>query len=42
MDAPDIDTRVWFDSPYEHEAGEYVLVSITDSQGYDLLGEETE
>ena len=42
MDAPDIDTRVWFDSPYEHEAGEYLPVTITDSQGYDLLGEEAE
>ena len=40
MDAPDIDTRVYFDSPYEHETGEYVMV--TGSQGYDLVAEEAE
>ena len=37
MDAPDIDTRVYFDSPYEHETGEYVMVTVTGSQGYDLV-----
>lgn len=42
MDAPDIDTRVYFDSPYEHETGEYVMVTITGSQGYDLVAEEAE
>lgn len=40
MDAPDIDTRVYFDSPYEHETGEYVMVTVTGSQGYDLVAEE--
>ena len=42
MDAPDIDTRVYFDSPYEHETGEYVKVTVTGSQGYDLVAEEAE
>lgn len=42
MDAPDIDTRVYFDSPYEHETGEYVMVTVTGSQGYDLVAEEAE
>ena len=42
MDAPDIDTRVYFDSPYEHETGEYVIVTVTGSQGYDLVAEEAE
>ena len=42
MDAPDIDTRVYFDSPYEHETGEYVTVTVTDSRGYDLMAEEAE
>ena len=42
MDAPDIDTWVYFDSPYEHEVGEYVTVTVTDSRGYDLMAEEAE
>ena len=42
MDAPDIDTRVYFDSPYEHETGEYVMVTVTGSQGYDLVAVEAE
>lgn len=42
MDAPDIDTRVYFDSPYEHETGEYVMVTVTGSQGYYLVAEEAE
>lgn len=42
MDAPDIDTRVYFDSPYEHETGEYVMVTVSGSQGYDLVAEEAE
>ena len=42
MDAPDIDTRIYFDSPYEHETGEYVMVTVTGSQGYDLMAEEAE
>ena len=42
MDAPDIDTRVYFDSPYEHETGEYVMVTVTGSQGSDLVAEEAE
>lgn len=38
MDAPDIDTRVYFTSAREHEAGEYVQVEIAGARGYDLLG----
>ena len=33
MDAPDIDTRIYFDSPYEHETGEYVMVTVTGKPG---------
>lgn len=39
MDAPDIDTRVFFTSDGEVGLGEYVKVKITDSLDYDLIGE---
>lgn len=38
MDAPDIDTKVFFRDKNRHEAGEYVLVEITGGDGYDLEG----
>lgn len=38
MDAPDIDTKVFFRDENRHEAGEYVLVEITGGDGYDLEG----
>lgn len=42
MDAPDIDTRVYFSAPRRLKAGELVTVNITSSREYDLLGEMTE
>lgn len=39
MDAPDIDTRVYFTSPKAVRTGEFVKVIITGSREYDLLGE---
>ena len=39
MDAPDIDTRVYFTSTKKHHCGEKVCVTIQDSREYDLLGE---
>jgi len=41
-DAPDIDTKVYFTSPRNLVAGDYVTVEITGSDGYDVVGEETE
>lgn len=38
MDAPDIDTKVYFKDKKRHEAGEYVRVEITGGDGYDLEG----
>lgn len=38
MDAPDIDTRVYFESDLAHEPGDYVDVLITDTYEYDLIG----
>lgn len=38
MDAPDIDTKVYFRDQKRHRAGEYVLVEITGGDGYDLEG----
>ena len=38
LDAPDIDTRVYFTSEDEIEPGSYVPVLITDTDGYDLIG----
>ena len=42
MDAPDIDTKVYFDSPRELSEGDFVPVLITGSDGYDLVGEINE
>ena len=38
MDAPDIDTKVYFTSEDEIEFGSYVPVLITDTCDYDLIG----
>lgn len=38
MDAPDIDTRVYFESDAPCEYGSYVPVTITDTYEYDLIG----
>ena len=38
MDAPDIDTRVYFESDADHRPGEFVQVEITAADGYDLMG----
>ena len=38
MDAPDIDTRVYFRSTRPLKTGDMVEVTITDSFEYDLLG----
>lgn len=38
MDAPDIDTRVYFTSNQEMKVGNYVKVEITGTQEYDLAG----
>lgn len=40
MDAPDIDTRTYFTSEEELLAGDFVSVEITDSEGYDLMGQQ--
>ena len=42
MDAPDIDTKVYFDSSVEIAEGDFVSVLITGSDGYDLVGEINE
>lgn len=42
MDAPDIDTRVYFTSRRRLQAGDFVPVKVTASEGYDLAGEEVE
>ncbi len=41
-DAPDIDTKVFFTGCKSLRPGEYVTVEITGSDGYDVVGEETE
>ncbi|MEG1874793.1 MAG: TRAM domain-containing protein, partial [Angelakisella sp.] len=38
MDAPDIDTRVYFTAGRKIAMGELVEVEITDSREYDLVG----
>ena len=38
MDAPDIDTRIYFASKTGHKPGDFVEVEITDAEGYDLVG----
>ena len=40
MDAPDIDTRVYFTGKKDHRPGEFVQVTVTGASDYDLLGEE--
>lgn len=39
MDAPDIDTKVYFRDKKRRKAGEYVTVEIVGGDGYDLEGE---
>lgn len=40
MDAPDIDTKVYFSSGAVHQAGDFVNVKVTDTAGiYDLLAQ---
>ncbi len=41
MDAPDIDTKVWFSADSEYSPGDMVRVKITDTEGYDLVGHVT-
>ncbi len=38
MDAPDVDTRVYFDAETGCKPGDFVQVEITGAEGYDLLG----
>ena len=38
MDAPDIDTKVFFTGPADCPSGSYVAVEITGTEEYDLLG----
>ena len=40
MDAPEIDTGIYFGSLSEHTPGEFVNVIIKDVYEYDLIGEE--
>jgi ribosomal protein S12 methylthiotransferase len=42
MDAPDIDTRVYFTGRKSLKPGDYVKVEITGSDAYDVVGEEVE
>ena len=42
MDAPDIDTRVYFTSHKKPQIGDYVKVEITGTQEYDLAGKALE
>ena len=39
MDAPDIDTKVYFSAGYSPEPGNYLPVTITEAMDYDLIGE---
>ncbi|MEG1778418.1 MAG: 30S ribosomal protein S12 methylthiotransferase RimO, partial [Angelakisella sp.] len=39
MDAPDIDTKVYFSARRKIGAGEMVPVKITGSREYDMVGE---
>jgi len=39
MDAPDIDTKVWFTAPDTVRPGDMVQVKITATEGYDLVGQ---
>ena len=40
MDAPDIDTKVWFTGEAGIQPGQFVNVEITGADGYDLTGEQ--
>ena len=40
MDAPDIDTKVYFTAKKSCRPGEFCRVRVTGAEGYDLLGEE--
>lgn len=42
MDAPEIDSLLYFTSDEPHEAGEFVNVVIFDKDEYDLIGKEVE
>ena len=42
MDAPDIDTKVYFTGRRTLRPGDYTTVEITGSDGYDVVGEEWE
>ena len=42
MDAPDIDTKVYFTGRKTLRPGDYTTVEITGSDGYDVVGEEWE
>ena len=42
MDAPEIDSLIYFTSDEPHEAGEFVNVVIFDKDEYDLIGKEVE
>ena len=39
FDAPDIDGKVFFNSEKQLEIGQYVIIRITDTLDYDLIGE---
>ena len=41
MDAPDIDTRVYFSSAKKLSPGEFVNVLVTGADGYDIIGSHT-
>ena len=38
IDAPDVDTKVYFQDEASHIPGEYIQVEITGGDGYDLEG----
>jgi len=40
MDAPDIDTKVWFTGEAGIQPGQFVNVEVTGADGYDLTGEQ--
>ncbi len=42
MDAPDIDTRVYFTGPRDYQPGEYVTVLVEEARGYDVSGRALE
>lgn len=38
MDAPDIDTRVYFTGDRDYRPGDFVPVRVTEARGYDIMG----